>query len=390
MKSTIGYYAAFIVLGLVTAIVGPTLPGLAERTHSTLSQASVLFPANWVGYLAGVLFSGWVFDRFAGHRVLAFALLGMAGGLALLSGATWLGLAALAMALLGAVGAIVDVGANTLIVWVHGRAVGPFMNGLHFFFGVGAAAMPVLFSFVTQRSGSFALGFWVLALPALPAALWVLLQRSPAHPQAAQGGASAPLNLGLILLVAACLFLYVGMEIGYGGWVFTYAQAKGQADPAAAALLTSAFWGALTAGRLLSVPLALRFSSRTLLLADFAVILLGVGTILLFTGSLTALWIGTLAVGLGMASVFPTTLSMAEQRMAITGRVTSLIFVGSSAGGMVLPWLMGQVIEPLGPDAVIVVILVDSLLALAAYLYLIFGTGRPSERPAGRPVGAAE
>jgi hypothetical protein len=34
---------------------------------------------------------------------------------------------------LGMAEGALDVGGNTLLVWVHQEKVGPFMNGLHFF-----------------------------------------------------------------------------------------------------------------------------------------------------------------------------------------------------------------------------------------------------------------
>jgi len=37
--------------------------------------------------------------------------------------------------ILGVGSGALDVGGNTLLIWVHGRQVGPYMNGLHFFFG---------------------------------------------------------------------------------------------------------------------------------------------------------------------------------------------------------------------------------------------------------------
>ncbi len=49
-------------------------------------------------------------------------------------------------------------------------------------------------------------------------------------------------------------FLYVGAEVGFGGWIFTYAVALDLGSETAAAYLTSAFWGALTFGRLLTIP----------------------------------------------------------------------------------------------------------------------------------------
>ncbi len=376
MKSTIGYYLAFLALGISTALLGPTLPRLAEQTHSSIGQAGLLFPASSLGYLAGVLLSGWLLDYLAGHKVMAVALFGMLLALLLLPGLPWLGLVALVIALIGAFGSSVDVGSNTLIVWVHGKAVAPYMNGLHFFFGAGAALMPVLYAFIIQRTDSFTISMAVLAVLMLPGMIYLFFLRSPKPPEPEQAGSAAPFKIGLVLLVALCLFAYVGLEIGYGGWIFTYARAKGLADESTAAALTSAYWGVFTIGRLLGVPLAVRFSPRAILLSDFAVCLLGAGLVVFLPGSTVILTAATLLLGLGNASIFPTTINLLGQRMAITARVTSMIFVGVSLGGMVLPWLMGQLFQTYGPDAAIAAILVDTLLALVLYLGLIFGTHR--------------
>ena len=51
-NQTISYYAAFIMLGMGMAILGPSLPTLAENTGSTIDQISVLFTASSaVGYM---------------------------------------------------------------------------------------------------------------------------------------------------------------------------------------------------------------------------------------------------------------------------------------------------------------------------------------------------
>ena len=49
ISKTVGYYAAFIALGLVTASLGPTLPGLAENTRSQLGEISFLFTTRSLG-----------------------------------------------------------------------------------------------------------------------------------------------------------------------------------------------------------------------------------------------------------------------------------------------------------------------------------------------------
>ncbi len=42
LLTTAGYYAGFVGLGAAAGVIGPTLPGLAQQTHSPLSALGVL------------------------------------------------------------------------------------------------------------------------------------------------------------------------------------------------------------------------------------------------------------------------------------------------------------------------------------------------------------
>jgi FHS family Na+ dependent glucose MFS transporter 1 len=72
-------------------------------------------------------------------------------------------------------------------------------------------------------------------------------------------------------------------------------------------------------------------------------------------------------LGVSMASIFPTMISLAERRMTLTGAVTSWFFVGASSGAMFFPWLMGQLFEAINPPAIMFIILGDVVLAIAIY-----------------------
>ena len=52
---TTAYYLSFIVLGLLVAVEGPALPGLAQNTASTLDRISLIFVFGSLGYLLGSL-----------------------------------------------------------------------------------------------------------------------------------------------------------------------------------------------------------------------------------------------------------------------------------------------------------------------------------------------
>jgi FHS family Na+ dependent glucose MFS transporter 1 len=279
-----------------------------------------------------------------------------------------------------------DVGGNVLLMWIHGAEVGPFMNALHFFFGVGAFVSPIIIAQIVAQSDSLNWAYWTLALLILPTVIWLARLPSPKPHHATTEASAGRESLVLLALFVAFFFLYVSAEVSYGGWLFTYSVTLNLASETTAAYLTSAFWGALTLGRLLAIPIAARVRPRTMLLADLVVCLVGVALILIWPHSSTLLWVGSLALGLGMASIFPTLMSLAERRMKVTGKVTGWFLVGSSAGGMFLPWLIGQLFEPLGPRVTMVAIGINLALTVAIWAVLALN-GKRHEAALGDAIG---
>jgi len=375
--TTAGYFAAFITLGLTTASLGPSLPSLAENTNTLISQISYLFTARSGGYLIGSWLGGRSYDRRPGHHLLAAMLVAMAISLALIPTLSQLWVSILILMVVGFAEGAVDVGGNTLLVWLYRRDVGPFMNALHAFFGVGSLLSPIILALALRLTGSITYGYWALALAVIPVILWIIRLPSPEADSATvlsgQETKAILTRSDIILIVIICLFFffYAGAEVSFGGWIYTYALETQLADETTAAYLNSAFWGAFTLSRLLSIPLATRLRPRKMMTIDLAGCLLSVGIILLWPQSPLALWIGAIGIGGSMASIFPTTLSMAERRLNITGRITGWFFVGASLGGMFLPWLIGQFFERSGPQVTMSIILVDLLAVVIVFVALI-------------------
>jgi fucose permease len=119
------------------------------------------------------------------------------------------------------------------------------------------------------------------------------------------------------------------------------------------------------------------------MIANFVGCLLSVGIILLWQQSAAALWIGTILVGLSMASIFPVTISLAERRMTITGKITSSFFVGVGMGSMLLPWLIGQFFEATGPEMTMVIILVTLVLNFLIFLGMLGYSKNLAPQPEG-------
>jgi FHS family Na+ dependent glucose MFS transporter 1 len=382
---TVAYGTVFAIVGLETAALGPTLPGLAAQIGVDLDQASLFFTSHALGYLLGSLAGGWFYDRVAGHPVMATMLYSLALVLGLVPLVPSLPLLAVVWLAAGLAGGALDVGGNTLLVWLHGRRVGPYMNAIHFFFGVGSFLSPLLVALALSLWDGVGGAYWALALVIVPAATWLARLPSPRR----QHG-DRPVNEGqagpqpdardqrrqIVALIALLLLLYVGAEAAFGGWIYSYALATGLGGETSAAYLNSAFWGALTAGRLLSIPVAARYRPSRLLLADLCGCLLSVGLVLLWPRSTPSLWLGTMGLGLSMATIFPTAITVAERRVGITGQITGWFLAASSVGAMTLPWLIGQLFESIGPQVTMAAILADLTLALGVFGALMLTSQR--------------
>ena len=380
LAKTAGYYLAFIAVGMVSAVFGPTLLGLAKQTGAGLGDMSFLFAARAVGYLCGALVGGRLYDRYPGHPIFVL-FLGLLAvfmvGIPLIP--MFWGLMSVLM-LGGLSENLLIVGGNTLLIWVHRRQVGPFMNGLHFCFGFGCFLAPLIIAQVLAATDTITWAYWILAFLLVPVAVFFVVVPSPQSPAA--NGASRPgiANRLLVGVTALFFFLCTGTEVAFGGWIYTYIVTLNLADKAGAAYVTSVFWGALTLGRLLTIPLAARIRPVTLLFSCLAGCVVSLGIMLFWQASLLLLTGGVLGLGGCMAAIVPTILSFSERRMVITGAVTGWFFVGSSLGIMTLPWLIGQCFEPYGPS-VMLWILLAALLAAVAVLAGITLKNAPTQTP---------
>ena len=177
-----------------------------------------------------------------------------------------------------------------------------------------------------------------------------------------------------LAIMVLCFVLYVGAEVGFGNWIYTYALQLGLGTEITAAYLTSAFWGSFTLGRLIAIPISTRLRPLTILYLDFAGCLLSLGLILLFRDSGIILWMGSILLGLSFASIFPTFLTLSEERMHVTGTMAGWFLVGGSIGGMILPWSIGQAFVRIGAGAMVMIVFVGLVFN---WLALILFTRTP-------------
>lgn len=384
-SQTFAYFIVMVGLGAVMVSLGPVLPRLATQTRTDLGTLGLIFSFRSIGFLGGSLMGGRMFDRLPAHPVFAASLLLMGVTVAAipLIQAFWLLL--VVMLLSGLASGFLIVGCNTLLVWVRAGNVGPWMNAMSFFNGMGGFLVPILISGFLTRTGEFGGAFLVLGIILGLFALGMLFVPSPAiRTTTTATDSSGRIRYGLVSLFAMVFLLYVGAEMSFSGWLYTFTVAVHPDATAAAALLTSAFWAGIAVGRLLAIPVSSRVRARSILLFDFVGSLLSLTLILVFSSSLAALWVGTIGFGLCMASLFPTWMTFADRRIQVNGKITGIFFAATSLGSMFFPWLCGKLFVSSGPDATMLVILLALLVAAGVFgVMMVFIPLRPSPPAAG-------
>jgi FHS family Na+ dependent glucose MFS transporter 1 len=354
------YLASFLVIGMSLTMLGPALTELRERTGSTIGAIGSLFAAQSLGYIVGSFAGGRMLDRFDGHRVYSIAMALLAASLFSIALADSLVLLLAVVTLIGLGSAVVDVGANTMIIWHLGAGVGRSMNLLHLCFGIGALFTPVLVGIGVVTATSIA------GVGAAFITLWALTVPAPRRSIVRREDQSTATRA--VLMISASFFLlYVGLELGFAGWVHTYA---GELDFSARAAtgVTTAFWVSFTAGRLISAAVAKYVRPKMVLFAaSWAAVAVAI-VLVLANGAVPWVWVGAAMMGLATAPQFPVMLAYLERRVHLSGADTSWFVGAAGVGGLMFPFLIGQFIEVAGAAALPWAALVLAVATLASFI----------------------
>ena len=364
---TIAYYLSFIAIGMTTASLGPSIPSLASNMGVSLALTGSLFVFHRVGYVAGSLGGGRLFDRVAPKYVISAAMTILGIGLLLVP--QWTAAAGLFTTIMfvGLAQGTTEVGANTGIVWLHGDNAGPLMNGLHLAFGVGAILSPLLVSRSVAHLGSLQPSFvFFAAFAGVLVLFWLLLPAGGLQHDVSRKSGERSQHL-LVVLFAVLLFMIIAGEAGFAGWIYSYSVETGMVGAETAGYLNSTFWTALAVGRLVGIDLTRRMGAKRLLFVSLSGCVAAMALFLAAPTGVAALWVVTALFGFSQASAIPATFTMAGIARVLTGSVGGVFIASSSAGGMLAPWLIGQLFESVGPISMVWVIATTQLFALLAF-----------------------
>ncbi|EGC31173.1 hypothetical protein DICPUDRAFT_40304 [Dictyostelium purpureum] len=391
---TAAFLFCFVSLGVCVGSLGPTLNSFTEHLDASVDQVGYFFSARGIGYFIGSLGCRFI-DRFRNSNFLiagATVVMGVGLLLAPVSGNIWL--TAFIFGICGMGAGFIDSGLNTLIVWVWKDKVNPFMQLLHFSFGIGAFLAPLLVSQMVERSLFFQ--YLILAIIMLSSFFSIVFLKPAKHYVAedihsTENGELSKgekrLRVEVILGIAIFLFFYVGAESGYGGWVCTYSIINLKFSDETGALLNSMFWGTFTLSRLGGVFLSLVLSPQKMVVLDTLGCFFFAILIIIFPGSPAILWIGTAGLGISLASIFPTAFSLPSNiNIPITGEATSYMVIGAVIGEVVIPWSIGMFQHHVGMHTLPWVVLFSLIISLVIYIMINLRTIQVRARERGQNI----
>lgn len=349
-------YIAFISLGLPDGLLGVAWPSIRADFSRSLDSLGILIFAGLLGYLTSSFFSGKIMAKLGvGGLLAASCLTTGAGLLGYTTAPTWWVMVGLGtVAGLGA-GAI-DAGINTYIAANFGEGL---MQWLHASFGIGVTLGPIIMTAGLNLFDNWRFGYMVVGAAQLILALCFAFTISlwkqnngPSNPGDALllTDYKTPIRETLhqpgAWLSMLMFFVYTGIELTMGHWIYTLLTESRGIATETAGLWAGSYWGTFALGRILAGLYARRISGHTIL--RFSMLLALFGALLLcWNPSATVTLIGVATIGFAVAPIFPALVSGTSARVS-PKHAANTIGIQISASGLgiaILPGLAGAIAQ---------------------------------------------
>ncbi len=372
--------------------LGVLLPAIGASFGLGPAAEGRLFPANFLGFIAGVLLCGWLSDRSGRKAVLLGGVAAYALGLALFSRAGTFPLALLATALVGAGSGAMETVASALAADLFPQRRAFMINALQVAFGVGAGLGPALAHSLLTAGADWRALYLVLA--AVDVLLFLTLALQPLadvrHGSEALDWSALRSILRQPVFLALCLSqaLYVGAEVGFTSWMPTYFGRRLPGGAAWAGAVVSVFWIAMTLGRLATGWLVTRRPLLRLTLFLAAGGTGGAALALAWTApGVTLAWVGV--TGLCFSGIFGLLLAEAGERYPrFSGTTFGAVVAAGGIGGAAVPWAVGALADT-GAGWRGALALIPLVMALLSILVYRLGRLRPPLVKGVLPEGEA-
>ncbi|HET8984379.1 MAG TPA: MFS transporter [Trueperaceae bacterium] len=357
--------AAFLLCGGMASLYGPLFPELRQRFGVGVDEVGAVVSAHFLGSFTMIVLSSSMIKRWGYRTVILVGLITLMAGLAVLAlaGQWWLVIAGAGIGGLGF--GLLNVSINLVVARAFAADAAPALNLINAIFGGGAMLTPLMVAAFAPR---FAPPLVILI--SLCAVVLLLATRLVAPPPAPPVRGGAPVAWALVTGFIVLYFMYVTSEVGVASWVTEYLTPSVGLGWAAGA--TSIYWGAVTLGRILAVPVSARVKPGAMVIGSLTVALCAL---------VAAHWIPVApvafaVVGLGLAPVFPTGLAWLNRAMPLRAeQLTPVALAAANLGPVATAPLIGMAVLAWGVSVIPSALAAAVVLALASALWLRSRTG---------------
>ncbi|MCX6258730.1 MAG: MFS transporter [Bacteroidia bacterium] len=276
-------------------------------------------------------------------------------------------------ALLGIGNTIVQVSANPLLVdVVPGNRVSSFLSFSQFVKAIGSMIGAPLAAFFAAQFGDWKLLFLVFGIVSILSVFWLgtikIAERKPEGIKVTFGSAFSLLGSGFIFLMVLCIFLVVGVDVGFNSNSGQFLFKHFGIDQTAAESGRSVYFFGRMLGTFAGALLLTKISSRkffmwTSLLGIFMLILI------ILSSSHFMAWVLVFLIGLAVANIFPLVFSIAVEKYPDRTNEISGLMMMAICGGAVIPLLIGKFSDMISVEAGMSVLIACMLALFGVSLY---------------------
>jgi FHS family Na+ dependent glucose MFS transporter 1 len=351
-------------MGIALSLLGPSVSYLEDHLGVSAGVVGILFAVIAASNFFGALVGGRWVTGWGGHVVLRIGVIAFSVGVLFIALASTYVYAVIGAVLIGSATGMTDASMNIMVVWARAGKSGPALNAMHLLFGVGALLAPL----IVDRAISLTDHLWpvsiVVGFFALMSVVILGRRASPFEPEHAPDFHRPELPTKVVAHVAIFFLLYVGGEVGFSGWIHTYAEDQGMSG-SNPAFVTAIFWASFALARLVAIPLSKIFKPLTIV--GWACALSLVGLIIMIAGdaSTSSIWFGTALFGFASGPQYPTMIAMVDEKLSLSAQATAWIVGAAAIGGLIVPVSIGALIDTVGSTSMPIVVLGVCGLGLA-------------------------
>lgn len=356
-----GYlYLLMFVFAITTTMIGVLIPKVIEAYSIKLSEAGLISVFQNAGGFVALLFGGVVAERFKKSHIV-FVMFAVFSAALFLVGRMPAYILLLSFFLvLGMAASMLNLVLSAYISDLYPEKRGFYLSLLHSFYGLGSLLGPIYPTIMLGNGFRWNQSYSYLSMVSSVIALFFLVL----IPMSSSKGNTAPVAVEqervgyftllkdrrIVLMCLICL-LFNGQQMAINAWLTTFMGEVHKAGDNIAGYVLTGFWTGIVAGRLLYSALSNRLDGKRFImagsLAGGVIYLLGI-----LIGQMPVFVIAVVIAGLLTGAIYPLTIGIAcEWFPRNSATTTSVIFLAGSVGGMLIPWLIGNIAEKLSFQA---------------------------------------